>query len=63
MGFIDKIKDTVSDHADKADGVIDKVADLVDNKTGGKHHEKIDGAATKAKDLVDKIDDENKNTK
>lgn len=60
MGFIDKIKDAVSDNADKADGVIDKVADMVDDKTGGKHQKKIDGAATKAKDLVDKLDDKKK---
>jgi hypothetical protein len=58
MGFIDKIKDAVGDHADKADGVIDKAADLIDDKTGGKHTDKIDSAAEKAKEAVDKIADE-----
>ncbi|MEO6988638.1 MAG: antitoxin [Aquihabitans sp.] len=57
MGFIDKIKDAVSGNTDKADGAIDKVADMVDDKTGGKHHDKIDGVAQKAKGLVDKLDD------
>ena len=60
MGFIDKIKDAVSDNADKADGAIDKVADMVDDKTGGKHHDKIEGAVDKAKGLVDKLDDDAK---
>ena len=60
MGFLDKIKDTVSDNADKADNVIEKVADAVDAKTGHKHSEQIDGAAAKAKGIVDKLDDDKK---
>lgn len=56
MGFIDKIKDVVGGNADKAEQVIDKAADLVDGKTGGKHTDKIEGAAEKAKDAVDKLD-------
>ncbi|QXC59706.1 antitoxin [Aquihabitans sp. G128] len=57
MGFIDKIKDVVGDNADKAEQAIDKAADLVDDKTGGKHSKQIDGAADKAKDLIEKLDD------
>ncbi len=60
MGFIDKIKDTVVDNADKADGIIDKAADLVDGKTGGKHSSKIDSAAEKAKDRGDKLEADDK---
>lgn len=60
MGFIDKIKGTVAKNADKADGAIDKVADVVDDKTGGKHTDKIEGAAEKAKGLVDKIEGDSK---
>lgn len=56
MGFLDKAKDMLGDHADKADGAIDKVADLVDDKTGGKHSDKIDGAADKAKEVIDKLE-------
>jgi hypothetical protein len=33
------------------------VADVVDDKTGGKHTDKIEGAADKAKEIVDKIDE------
>ena len=57
MGFIDKIKDVVGDNADKADSVIDKAADVIDDKTGGKHTDKIDTAAEKAKDFVETLDD------
>lgn len=57
MGFLDKIKDVVAGNADKAGQVIDKAADLADDKTGGKHADKIDGAAEKAKDFVEKLDD------
>lgn len=56
MGFIDKIKGAVSGNADKADDAIDKAADFIDDKTGGKHTDKIDSVSDKAKDLVDKLD-------
>lgn len=58
MGFLDKIKKTVSDNADKAGQVIDKAADLADSRTGGKHGDKIDSAAEKAKDYVGKLDEQ-----
>lgn len=57
MSFIDKIKGLVSKNADKAPAAIDKVADVVDDKTGKKHSDKIDQAAEKAKDFVEKLDD------
>ena len=58
MGFIDKVKTTISGNADKADSVIDKAADLIDDKTGHKHSDKIDSAAQKAKEGVDKLADD-----
>lgn len=58
MGF-DEIKDKVtgalSDQNEKIDESIDKIADFVDDKTGGKHSEKIDSSADKARHLLDKI--------
>lgn len=57
MDIVNKIKGVVSGNADKADEVIDKAADLIDDKTGNKHSDKIDSAAEKAKDLIDKLDD------
>lgn len=56
MGFMDKIKQTLGDNADKASGVIDKAANLVDDKTGNQHSDKIGNAAEKAKGAVDKLD-------
>lgn len=66
MGFLDDIKskaaglkgtaeDLVKEHDDKIEGAIDKAAELVDDKTGGRHTDKIDKAHAKAKDAVDRI--------
>jgi hypothetical protein len=67
MGFLDKLKKSTADvtdkardlaveHGDKIDDGIDKVADAVDGKTGGKHTDKVDKAADTAKGLVDKLE-------
>ncbi len=53
MGLFDKMKDLASDHADKLDGVVDKVADVVDDRTGGEHTDKIESAAEKAKGYLE----------
>jgi hypothetical protein len=57
MGFLDKLKrkagDVAEEHGDKIDDAIDKGADIVDEKTGGKHTEKIESGADKAKDFVE----------
>jgi len=66
MGFLDKLKkstadvtdkarDVATEHGDKIDDGIDKVAGTVDDKTGGKHTDKVDKAADTAKGLVDKL--------
>ena len=52
MGLFDKIKDLADEHADAVEGAIDKVADVVDDKTGGKYTDKIKKGAEKAKGLV-----------
>lgn len=66
MGLFDKLKGVrskaaaaVDEHEEKIDDAIDRAADLVDDKTGGKHAEKIDKAAEKAKDAVEKLGDSN----
>lgn len=57
MGFLDNLKDKAEDlaeeHGDKIEGGIDKVADIVDDKTGGKYSDKIESGAEKAKDVVE----------
>lgn len=60
MGFLDNAKDkltkAVDDHGDKISGGIDKAAEAVDQRTGGKHADKIAGGADKAKDALEGLD-------
>ena len=52
MGLLDKAKSLAGQHADKVGDAIDKVADVVDEKTGGKYADHIDRGAEAAKGLV-----------
>ena len=56
MSILDKLKELLKGKGDQANSAIDKVADVADDKTGGKYTEKIDDAADKAKEIVDKLD-------
>lgn len=63
MGFLDDAKDKLTSAVDSqgekiADG-LDKAADLIDDKTGGKFGDKIDLGAEKAKDALDGLDGKN----
>ena len=57
MGLLDTVKKALKGKGKQIESGIDKVADVVDDKTGGKHTEKIDDAADKAKGIVDKLDE------
>jgi len=57
MGLLDKIKGALQGKSEQVNSGIDKVARVVDDKTGGKHTEKIDDATGKAKGVVEKIDE------
>ena len=52
MGLFDKAKDLAGQHADKVGDAIDKAADMVDEKTGGKYADQIDKGAEAAKGFV-----------
>lgn len=52
MGLFDKAKQLAEEHAEQVEKAMDKVAGLVDDKTGGKYSEKIDKGAEKAKGLM-----------
>ncbi len=52
MGLFDKVKDLADQHADKVEGALDKVADVVDEKTGGKYGDQIDKGVDAAKGFV-----------
>jgi len=67
MGFLDKLKgkatEAVDKHGDKIAGGVDKAADAIDRKTGGKHHDHIVKGRTQAKDALDKLDGKNDDIK
>jgi hypothetical protein len=52
MGFLDKAKQMLGQHEEKVEDAIDKVADVVDDKTGGKYSDKIDKGVDAAKGFV-----------
>ncbi len=49
MGFLDKAKELAGEHADKVGDAIDKAADVVDERTGGKYGDHIHKGAEAAK--------------
>jgi hypothetical protein len=60
MGFLDTVKEKFSNlFGNKGKQVgesVDKAADVVDDKTGGKYTGQIDKGADKAKDTLDALD-------
>jgi len=58
MGLMDTLRNALKGKSKQVESGIDKVADVVDDKTGGTHTDKIDDAAEKAKDVVEKLDGE-----
>ena len=62
MGFLDKAKDLLSQHADKVETAIDKAGDFVDDKTQGKYSDtihKVQEEARKAAESAAKDDKQN----
>ncbi len=63
MSFLDdaknKLEGLVDQHGDKVSDGIDKAADVIDQKTGGKLGDKVDLGAEKAKDALDSLDGKN----
>ena len=57
MGLLDKAKQFVAKNDAQVKKGIGKVADVVDEKTGGKHRAQIEDVEAKAKDAVDKLPD------
>jgi hypothetical protein len=57
MSMFDKAKDLLNEHADQVDEGIDKLGDLVDEKTGGEHADKVDTAQEKLKEGLDKLNE------
>jgi ABC-type transporter Mla subunit MlaD len=57
MGLMDKVSGMLKGKGKQVNDAIDKVAAVVDDKTGGKHSDKIESVAEKAKNAADKLDD------
>ncbi len=52
MGIFDKAREALTEHADKIDPLVDRVAAEADQRTGGQHRARIDRAADLAKDKL-----------
>jgi hypothetical protein len=50
--FFDKAKDLLAEHSDTVDDVVDKIAGVVDDTTGGKHKEQVKQGKAKAKEAI-----------
>ncbi len=55
--FVDKAKELAGEHSDKVEDGLEKVADLVDDKTDGKYSDQVDTGVEKAKEFLEKLDD------
>jgi len=53
MGFLDKVKNLAAQNADAVNSAIEKVGDVVDEKTGGKFSGVVDQAQEAAKKAVE----------
>lgn len=52
MGLFDKVKNFASKNPDKVGQGVDKVGDMIDERTGGKHADKIDKAQDMARERL-----------
>jgi 4-alpha-glucanotransferase len=52
MGLLDKAKGLLGQHEEKVESALDKVAEVVDEKTGGKHTDKIEKGVDAAKGFI-----------
>ena len=52
MGIFDRAKDALSEHSEQVAAAIDKVGDLVDEKTEGKYTEQVDKGQDIARDKL-----------
>jgi hypothetical protein len=56
--LFDKAKDLLAENSDTVDEAVDKIAGLVDDKTGGKHKDQVRQGAAKAKDAIAQLVDD-----
>ncbi|MHA3019478.1 antitoxin [Mycobacterium sp. BMJ-28] len=56
MSFLDKAKDLIAKNADKVESAVEKVGDVVDEKTGDKYKGVVDKAQEAAKNAARNLD-------
>jgi hypothetical protein len=56
MGIFDKAKELAGEHREQVDEAIDKVGDVVDEKTGHRYADKTDRAEELLRDQLDDRD-------
>ncbi|TYB43474.1 antitoxin [Actinomadura chibensis] len=54
MSIVDKVKQMLGQHSDKAKHGVNKAGDTIDEHTGGKYADKIDKVQDKAGDYIDR---------
>ncbi len=58
MGIFDKVKKLAEEHSDKLEGAVDKAAEVVDDRTGGKYSDQIESGTDKTKAFLEDLGDE-----
>jgi hypothetical protein len=58
MGVFDKVKKLAEEHSEKLEGAVDKAAEVIDEKTGGKYSEQIESGTEKAKGFLEDLGNE-----
>ncbi|TDC87129.1 antitoxin [Actinomadura sp. 7K507] len=54
MSIVDKVKQMLGQHSDKARQGMERTGDKIDERTGGKYADKIDKAQEKGGDFIDR---------
>ncbi|WP_396445262.1 antitoxin [Actinomadura sp.] len=54
MSIVDKVKQMLGQHSDKAKEGVERAGDMFDQRTGGKHAGKVDKAQEKAGDYIER---------
>ncbi|MFA1539296.1 antitoxin [Actinomadura monticuli] len=54
MSIVDKVKQMLGQHPDKAKQGVDRAGDTFDERTGGRHADKVDRGQEKAGDYIDR---------
>jgi len=52
MSIVQKLKELMAKHGDKAGPAIDKAGDMIDRRTGGKYSAQVDEAQRRAKEVA-----------